>query len=225
MSLISSSFFSILINGIPSSPFHPSRGIRQGDPLSPFLFVIMAEGLGQYIKYAQHSHLLKGLSIHSSSTFTHQKFLDENMLYGHPLVQEACQFKMILSDFSNASGASIKKVKSQLFFFHTPPVTQAAIARILGFSISGLPSTYQGAPLIASALKHSAWKILLENMEARLTSWTHRTLNMASRLILIKVVLQSLPLYLFSILAAPKWVLQAIKIMQRSFLWGSSGLG
>lgn len=89
MSLISSSVFSILFNGIPSSPFHPSRGIRQGDPLSPFLFVIMAEGLGRSIKSAQQPLCLKGLSFHNSPTFTHQQFIDDNMIFGHPSVQEA----------------------------------------------------------------------------------------------------------------------------------------
>lgn len=89
MSLISSSFFSILINGIPSSPFYPSCGIRQGDPLSPFPFVIMLEGLGCSIKQAQHSQLLRGLSLHNSPIFTHQQFVDGNMLFGHPSVQEA----------------------------------------------------------------------------------------------------------------------------------------
>lgn len=86
MSLISSSFFSVLINGIPSSTFHPTRGIRQGDPLSPFLFVIMAEGLGHGIRSAQKSLHLKGLSFHNSPAFTHQQFVDDNMLFGHPLV-------------------------------------------------------------------------------------------------------------------------------------------
>eukprot|EP00253_Pinus_taeda_P030238 PITA_30238 len=177
--LLSSSFFSILINGIPSPTFHPSMGIRQGDPLFPFLFVILAEGLGRSIKSA------------------------------------------ILS--CNLKGALINKVKSQIFFFNIPPTTQRAIARILGFTIASLPSKYLGAPLIASALKHSSWNSLLEKLEARLFLWTHRALNMASRIVLIKAVLQSMPLYLFSILAAPKWVLKGIKQLQRNFLWGSSG--
>ena len=47
---------------------------------------------------------------------------------------------------------------------------------------------------------------------------------MASRLVLIKAILQAMPLYLFSILAVPKWVLKELKTIQRSFLWGSNGL-
>lgn len=66
-----STFFSILINGIPSRPFSPSRGIRQGDLLSPFLFVLMAEGLGRLIKHALLSQHLKGISIHNTPTTTH----------------------------------------------------------------------------------------------------------------------------------------------------------
>jgi len=71
MSVISSSFFSILVNGIPSHPFYPSCGIRQGDPLSPFLFVLMAEGLVRTISHALHSHQLRGISIHESPAHTH----------------------------------------------------------------------------------------------------------------------------------------------------------
>jgi len=113
------------------------------------------------------------------------------------------------------------KSKSQVFFFHTPPITQASIARILGFSITSLPSKYMGVPIIASALKHSSLKILLEKLEACISSWTFRALNMVSCLVLIKAVLQSLPLYLFTVLATPKWVLKAIKNLQRDFLWGN----
>jgi len=145
------------------------------------------------------------------------------MLFGHPSVQEALKLKTILLDFSDAFGACIKKTKSQIFFFHTPATTKTSISRILGFSIAALPSKYLGAPMMDSALKHSSWKILLEKLEACLSSWTYRSLNMASNLVLIKFMLQSMPLYLVSVLAAPKWVLKEIRNLQRYFLWGNIG--
>eukprot|EP00253_Pinus_taeda_P036183 PITA_36183 len=210
-SLISSTFFSILINGIPTSTFRSSRGIRQGDPLSPFLLIIMAEGLGRCIKNAIHSQDLKGITLHQAPTVSHQQFVDDNMIFGYSSVQEARTLNSLLLLFSKASGALINKVKSQIFFFNTHLTTQRAIARILGFSIASLPSKYLGAPLFAYSRKHSSWTSLLEKLEAKLSLWTHRSLNMASRLVLIKAVLQSMPLYLFSILATPKWLLKAIK--------------
>ena len=65
MNLTSSAFFSILVNGVPSKPFSPTRGIRQGDPLSPFLFVLLAEGLERYIKAYINDGSLKGLPLHN----------------------------------------------------------------------------------------------------------------------------------------------------------------
>lgn len=86
ISLISSAFFSILVNGISSTPFQPSRGIRQANPISPFLFVLMAEGLGRSIKHALQENQLRGISLHNSPAITHQQFVDNNMLFGHPFV-------------------------------------------------------------------------------------------------------------------------------------------
>lgn len=222
-SLISFAFFSILINGIPSKPFSPTRGIRQGDPLSPFLFVLMAKGLGRLIKHALLSQHLKGLSLHNTPAITHQQFMDDNMLFGYPSIQEAASFKSILKVFSDASGTSINKAKSQIFFFHISPIIQRVVAHILGFSITSLPSKYLGAPLIDSAIKHASWRKLLEKIKTRLSLWTYRALNMVSRLTLIKAVLQAMPLYLFSIPAVPKWVLKRIRDLQRNFLWGTNG--
>eukprot|EP00253_Pinus_taeda_P023386 PITA_23386 len=224
MNLITSPCFSVLLNGSPSLPFRPSRGIRQGDPLSPFIFVLMAEGLSRLLHHVVSSQAIKGIALHGLHPLSHQQFVDDTMLFGHPSSLEAKAFKALLSLFSEGSGTSINANKSQLFFFNTPVSTQRNIARILGFSIAVLPSKYLGALLMVSALKHASWRTLLDKLEARLSSWTYRSLNIASRLILIKSVLQAMPLYLFSILAAPKWVLKAIRNLQRSFLWGSTGL-
>jgi hypothetical protein len=85
MKLTSSAFFSILVNGVPSQPFTPSRGIRQGDPLSPFLFILMAEGLGRYIKTTILEGTLKGLPLHNIQPApSHSQFVDDTLLLNTP---------------------------------------------------------------------------------------------------------------------------------------------
>jgi len=121
MNLITSPSFSVLLNGSPSIPFRPTRGIRQGDPLSPFIFVLMAEGLSRLLKSALSSQALKGLSFHGRAPQTNQQFVDDTMLFGHPSSKEASALKSLLSLFSDASGTSINAAKSQLFFLSTPP--------------------------------------------------------------------------------------------------------
>jgi hypothetical protein len=138
---------------------------------------------------------------------------------GSPTVREALSIQSILSSFSEASGLECNKDKSLIFFFNTPPQIQRHISDLLGFKRSSLPSKYLGIPLIDNALKNSSWDLLLSSFSKRLSSWTFRVLNLPSRLILLKAVLQALPIYAFSALAAPKFILTAIKSIQRNFLW------
>jgi len=72
MNLITSPCFSVLLNGSPSVPFRPSRGIRQGDPLSPFLFFLMAKGLSRLVHHAISSQAIKGIALHGLHPLSHQ---------------------------------------------------------------------------------------------------------------------------------------------------------
>eukprot|EP00253_Pinus_taeda_P013691 PITA_13691 len=102
LAMVKSPSFSILVNGAPSDPFFPSRGIRQGDPISPFLFVM--EGLSRIIKSAKDRNIIKVLQpLTHAPTTTHQQFVDDTMLHGTPIVKEAQGFKAILNLFSRAS--------------------------------------------------------------------------------------------------------------------------
>jgi hypothetical protein len=220
MHLTSSTFFSILVNGVPSRPFSASRGIRQGDPLSPFLFVLMAEGLGRYIKRAIQEGSLKGLPLHNvTPTPSHSQFVDDTLLMNSPTAKEAQKINSILSDFTEASGMTLNPDKSKLFFFNTPITVQLHISRILGIPRSSLPSKYLGIPLTGAPAKSISWDSLLLSISNRLASWTFRPLNLAARLVLLKSVLQTLPTYLFTALAAPKQIIRAIRTTQRNFLW------
>ena len=148
MNLVSSALFSILVNGTPSTPFHISRGIRQGDPLSPFLFIIAAESLGKMFNNLRLENKIKGLSIiKEMECQNRQHFVDDTVLRGLSRVQEARGIKYGLDTFLEASGLEINKVKSQVYFFNNPKIMKRNILRILGFSEGGLPSKYLGAPL------------------------------------------------------------------------------
>jgi hypothetical protein len=215
VNLTSIAFFSILVNGVPSHPFSPSRGIRQGDPLSPFLFIILAEGLSRSIHAAIETRQLSGLPLHGiSPPISHSQFVDDTLLMGIPKVWEANSLLDILQNFSDASGLDCNKDKSQVFFFNTPLLIQHHISDILGFNRSSLPSKYLGIPLIDNALWNSSWEHLLSSFSKRLSSWTYISLNLPSRLTPLKAILQALLIYSFSALATPKFVLNTIKGIQ-----------
>jgi hypothetical protein len=220
VNLTSSTLFSILINGVPSKPFSPSRGIRQGDPLSPFLFILMAEGLSRTLKAAIRDHSLSGLTPHGiSPPISHSQFVDDILLMGLSTAREALRFRAIIDLFCEASGMEVNLLKSQVFFFNTPLEIQNHLTLLLGFTHSVLPSVYLGIPLIDNPLRNSSWDSLLSSFKKRLSLWTFHSLNLPGRLILLKSVLQALPVYLFSALAAPTFILNTLRMLQRSFLW------
>eukprot|EP00253_Pinus_taeda_P028466 PITA_28466 len=223
LELIKSTRHSILVNGTPSMPFRPTRGIRQGDPLSPFLFVILMEGLSRLIIKKKDEGQIRGLQpIRSCPATTHQQFVDDTMLHGTPTVKEATAYKDILHLFSKASGMEINFSKSTIFFFNTHLAVQSHLSRLLGFRIGSLPSRYLGAPLTLKPWQKAHWEKILANMERRCKHWTNRALNFAGRLVLTKAILQAIPQYMLSILPTPKGVLDQIRCIQRAFLWSGN---
>jgi hypothetical protein len=94
-----------------SKTFTPSRGIQQGDPLSPFLFVIMDEGLSHYIKAHIDNGTLQGLKLSGiHPPVSHNQFVDDTMMMGSTTAREANTIHKILNDFSVASDISINSL-------------------------------------------------------------------------------------------------------------------
>jgi len=116
LSMVSSPIMSILLNGSPSEAFTPSRGLRQGDPLSPFLFILAAEGLGSLVNDQVSREQIKGLQICGEDIpVSHQQFVDDVMLYGQATLKEAQKIIKSLSQFSESFGMEINKDKSKVF--------------------------------------------------------------------------------------------------------------
>jgi hypothetical protein len=196
LSCVTSPSFSVLINGEPTELFSASRGLRQGDPLSPYLFIIMAEGLGRFIKFHPEQGLVQGWKWHNNiSAYTHLQFVDDTGLMGLATINEARNFKIILDTYLKASGQQINEGKSSIYFFNTPQPIQRRIARILRFQIESLPLIYLGVPVTLGTQLKEYWQDLLDKFRSRVGHWTHRWLSSAGRVILLKTVIQALPIY------------------------------
>jgi hypothetical protein len=128
-------------------------------------------------------------------------------------------FRAIIDLFCEASRMEVNLCKSQVFFFNTPVEIQFHLTHLLGFTYSILPFVYLGIPLIDNPLKNSSWNSLLSSFKKRLSLWTFCSLNFPGRLIILKSILEALPVYIFSALAAPTFILNTLRTLQRSFLW------
>lgn len=117
-----------------------------------------------------------------------------------------------------ATSIEVSLSKSKIFFFNTNISIQRNISRILGFQRDMLPTKYFGVLIIDKALSKTIWEPMNNKLQDRTRKWTSRFLNLASRLVLTKAVLQSVPIFMFSTLPAPKGVMQLCKNIQRDFL-------
>eukprot|EP00253_Pinus_taeda_P005533 PITA_05533 len=220
-SMISTPIFSILVNGSPTRTFNASRGIRQGDPISPFLFILAAEGLRRIIKREIRKKKIRGLKPWGNNlAITRQQFVDDIMLFGEVSIREVRAIKEVLDIFMEASGMEINKEKSCTFIFNTPEAIKAHLTKTLGFRQGDLPTKYLGNQLDIHPTRMKNWQEVIDKIKRRLTNWSFRSLNIASRIILLNSVLQSIPIYPLSIRAASKGVCTKLREIFGKFIWG-----
>eukprot|EP00253_Pinus_taeda_P019943 PITA_19943 len=210
-----------MLNVVPTSTFNATRGIRQGDPISPFFFILAAEGLGRYFKKELRERKIKGLRLWGNNfPITHQQFVDDIMLFCEVSINEVRGVKRILELFMEALGMEINKEKSCTFIFNTPEKIKAHLSRMLGFRHGELPTKYLWNQLDINPRRIENWQQVIKKLKNRLASWCFRSLNIAGRLVSLKLVLQSITIYPLSIMAVPKGVRTKMKGIFGKIIWG-----
>ena len=110
--------YSVLINGEPKGKIKPSRGLRQGDPISPYLFLLCAEGLSAMFKKEERGggHL-KGVAVsRRAPSITHMLFADDSIVFCRATKEECDRVVKVLMDYERDSGQKLNKEKTSIFF-------------------------------------------------------------------------------------------------------------
>uniref|UniRef100_A0A2N9FFZ2 Reverse transcriptase domain-containing protein n=1 Tax=Fagus sylvatica TaxID=28930 RepID=A0A2N9FFZ2_FAGSY len=225
MECISTVSYSILVNGEPHGYIKPSRGLRQGDPLSPYLFLLCAEGLHSLIQKEKISGALKGVSIsRSGPKITHLFFADDSLLFCKATTDDVIRIQGILSQYEQASGQQVNRQKTTLFFSKsTPLAAQLDIQNMLGVPAIKQYERYLGLPSFVGRAKYSSFAQIKERVWSKLKGWKEKLISQAGREILIKSVAQAIPAYAMSCFRLPTRLIKEIEVLIRRFWWGQGG--
>lgn len=218
---LSSAKASVLVNGAPTKEFDISRGVRQGDPLAPFLFIIAMEGLHVSLEKACELHYFRGISFSKENvSLSHLMYADDVTFVGEWSEMNIVNLNRILRCFFLASGLKVNLHKSKVFGVGVTDLEISRLAGILKCESASFPFIYLGLPVGANMKLSKNWSSVIDKFEKRLSSWKAKNLSFGGRLTLVKSVLNSLPLFYFSLFKVPRKVLNTLDGLRRRFLWG-----
>lgn len=219
--ILSSASTSILLNGVPGKDFKCKRGVRQGDPLSPFLFV-MAAGLLQSIINSAHDYGILSQPIpQPGAKFPIIQYADDTLIILPADQKEIFCLKSLLQIFSLSTGLKINFHKSCMIPINVDEQNMEILAGTFGCFIGSMPFTYLGLPMGSTKPRIIDFAPLVDRIERRLPS-TVAFLNHGQRLTMVNSVLSSLPTYYMCSLKLPKKVIQHIDRARRHCLWRKS---
>ncbi|GAB2297215.1 hypothetical protein Dimus_038459 [Dionaea muscipula] len=224
MACVSSTSFTFMLNGELQGFFLGQRGLRQGDPLSPYLFVVVMEYLARSLKKMSRN---KDFHFHPKCKklgLVSVCFADDLMIFAKADSSSLLLVNDRLSHFGRLSGLHANLTKSALYFGGIVETAQSSLAALRGFGIGCIPFRYLGVPLSSKKLQIRHYRPLIEKITGRITSWTARFLSLAGRLQLIRSVLLSIHVYWSQIFLIPKTVLQEIEGICRAFFWSGTAL-
>ncbi|XP_074283027.1 uncharacterized protein LOC141607574 [Silene latifolia] len=214
----------VLINGTPSGRIFPQCGLRQGDPISPYLFILCMEILSLMITKAESKGLIEGIKLsRHSPAISHLLYADDSLLCLR-LTSSSCEtLRSILNDFSSMSGQMINNQKSHIKFSPNSPADfKEHIIDILHVQPKTNFGSYLGIPIDLGRRKTSSFQFLLDKISHKILSWGPAHFSQAAKLILINSILMASVTYIASVLPIPQQITSKINFLIDLFWWKTS---
>ncbi|KAJ9566292.1 hypothetical protein OSB04_002258 [Centaurea solstitialis] len=218
--MLSTSSFSVVVNGETYGFFKGARGLRQGDPISPYLFTIVMEGFSMLLKKCiQEANDFLYHQGCDEFEITHLCFADDLFVFTGGNLGSVEVLKRALERFRVISGLEPNISKSEVFFCNVTPENRQVILNSLPFRVGMFPIRYLGIPLSPVSLKVADFAPLVNKVKARIHDWKAKFLSFGGRKQLIISVLQSMQLYWMLIYILPSATIHELESLFRDFLW------
>ncbi|XP_074314848.1 uncharacterized protein LOC141651019 [Silene latifolia] len=225
MRCVRSVSYEVLVNGAPSESFVPERGLRQGDPLSPYLFILCAEVLSSMIRRKVEEGALNGIRVAPGApVISHLFFADDSIIFVKANENQARVVMDVLSKYERASGQLVSKEKTTVSFSKgTVEWRREKVARVLGVKVVAEQDRYLGLPTVIGQSKHALTKIVRDKLNNKMQGWRGKLFSRAGRETLIKAIAQSIPTYAMSVFKLPVNFCNELRSIVSRFWWGSAG--
>nr|GEV40636.1 RNA-directed DNA polymerase, eukaryota [Tanacetum cinerariifolium] len=213
----------VLVNGSPTPKFQFHRGLKQGDPLSPILFILIMKSLHLSLKKVINAGLFTGISLDNSLTISHLFYADEAIFVGKWDSSNLNIILKVLKCFHMASGLKININKSKLIRYGVYSDEVETAARYIGCVTFVAPFSHLGVKVGGRMVRTNSWDDVVSKVTSQISKWNLKTLSIEGRLTLIKSVLTSIPLYQMSSFKVPIKVLNILESIRRKFFNGIEG--
>ncbi|XP_043697190.1 uncharacterized protein LOC122647970 [Telopea speciosissima] len=208
----------------PAGFFNGARGIRQGDPLSPYLFTLAMEAFTGIMRRLEIDGQIKLLPRCKSFHLSHLIFADDLMIFVKGNRDSILASLGGLDEFAALSGLQLNRSKSSIILGGLTQTSSLELLDLTGFSETKLPIRYLGVPLVSGRLSMKDCSPILDLVRRKLEGWKARFLSYAGRLQLLASVLQGSYIYWAGIFGLPGNVITKLESMFSNFLWSGPSL-
>ncbi|GKB28475.1 RNA-directed DNA polymerase, eukaryota [Tanacetum coccineum] len=181
---------SVIVNGSPTNKFQFQKGLKQGDPLSPFLFILIMETLHISMQRVVDAGMFKGIKLGNSLQMSHLFYADDAIFMGHWSDSNLDTILRVLDCFYHASGLHINMIKSKLMGISVPSAKVDEAANKIRCATLKVPFSYLGSKVGYLMSRTQSWNDIVNTILTRLSRWKLKTLSIGGRLTVLKYVLE-----------------------------------
>lgn len=219
---LQSSSSSVMLNGCPGPKIKHMRGLRQGDPLSPYLFILAMDVLNRIFEIATEDGFLTPLKgRHAKLRLS--LYADDAVIFTNPSRGDINVIMQIMEAFGDATGLRINMSKSTVAPIRCSGIDMAEVLRDFTGARVNFPVQYLGLPLTLGKIRLVHLQYILDRAKSKTAGWQGKLVSVAGRRELVRSVVSALPVYLITVIKPPKIFLKEFDKIRRHFLWAGDG--